>query len=218
MRTFTTYAGCLAEGLASGSKNAAAPDLEVHGRHHMEGAVAGGKGVILVTAHTAGWEATGQVFRDHWGLDVVMVMAAERNTAAGELHDDVRRSGGVGVTHVGRDPFSSLPLLHQLRRGAAIALQIDRMPPGMRGMPVRMFGEEHEIPEGPLRLAQVSGSPIVPLFCARLGYRSYFAEVYPPVVVPRRPSPDVLQACAQKLGDAMQEFVRRYPTQWFHFE
>jgi phosphatidylinositol dimannoside acyltransferase len=216
-RTFATYAGCFAEGLTNGSKNAAIPDVAVNGRPNMEAAIAEGKGVIVVTAHTAGWENAGAVLRFHKGLDVVMVMEAERDGAARALHDDVRRSSGLSVAHVGRDPFSSLPLLHRLRDGACIALQIDRMPAGMRGVPVRIFDEPGEIPEGPLRLSQVSGAPIVPTFSARLGYRRYFTKMYPAVHIARRPTDDELRAAAQMLADAMQQFVREHPTQWFHF-
>jgi KDO2-lipid IV(A) lauroyltransferase len=119
--------------------------------------------------------------------------------------------------HVGADPFASLPLLHRLRDGAALALQIDRVPSGMRALPVRMFGAASQIPEGPLRLAQLSGAPIVPIFCARLGYRSYRAEMFEALHVTRRPGAGVLEATAQRLADTMGEFVARHPTQWFHF-
>jgi lauroyl/myristoyl acyltransferase len=215
--TFATYAGCMAEVLSNGSKNAELPDLGVIGKPHMDRVLAAGKGVILATAHTAGWELVGPVFKERNRIDVMMVMEAERDGAARELHDRARRATGIELLHVGSDPFSSLPLLHRLRDGGALALQIDRVPDGMRGIPVRMFGEMQSIPEGPLRLAQLSGAPIVPLFCARLGYRSYFAEVFEPVYIPRRPAPGVLEASAQKLADAMSDFVSRHPTQWFDF-
>ena len=152
--TFASYAGCLAEVLSNGSKNTRLPDLELSGRAHMERAIAEGKGVILVTAHTAGWELVGPVFSRAKGLDVVMVMEPERDHGARELHDRARRATGQEVAHVGTDPFASLPLLHRLREGAAVALQIDRVPDRMRTVKVRLFGEEGEIPEGPLRLAQ----------------------------------------------------------------
>ena len=215
--TFASYAGCIAEVLSNGSKNADLPDLEVTGRPHMEAAIKKGKGVVVVTAHTAGWEIVGPVFRKHRGLDVVMVMEAERDGRARDLQDNLRRGTGLEVAHVGTDPFASLPFLRRLRDGAAIAIQIDRVPGGMRGIPVRMFGGSHEVPEGPLRLAQLSGAPIVPIFCARLGYRSYFAEVFEAMHVPRRPGPGEVEASAQKMADAMSDFVGRHPTQWFNF-
>jgi KDO2-lipid IV(A) lauroyltransferase len=215
--TFSTYAGCLSEVLSNGSKNARTPELALLGKGHMEEALADDKGVILVTAHTAGWEVALPLLRAHKGLGVVMVMEPERDAGARELSDRARRDGGTEVAHVAGDPLASLPLLRRLREGGAVALQIDRVPPGMRGVKVRMFGDEGEIPEGPLRLAQLSGAPIVPIFCAREGYRRYRAEMFEPVRVPRRASAGAFEALAQRLADAMSGFVLRAPTQWLDF-
>jgi KDO2-lipid IV(A) lauroyltransferase len=215
--TFTSYAGCLAEGLTSGSKNERPPEVSVSGAEHAARAVAGARGVILVTAHTAGWELAGPVFRERTGVDLVMVMEAERDRAARELQDRARRARGLGVVHVGKDPLASLTLVRQLRAGAALGLQLDRVPRGMRGVAVRLFGQPGQIPEGPIRLSQVSGAPILPVFCARLGHRRYLVELFEGTVVPRRPAPAEVKATAQRLADAMTDFVRRHPTQWFAF-
>ncbi len=215
--TFTSFAGCFAEVLASGSKNGATPELTLEGREHIEAALSLGKGLVIVTAHTAGWEVVGPVLRIHKGLDVVMVMEAERDPEAREVSDRARRASGVLVAHVGHDPFASLPLLHRLRDGAAVALQIDRVPVGMRSLEVRMLGESREVPEGPLRLAQLSGAPIVPFLCARLGRGRYLAQAFPPCQLARRAPPPELAAVAQRLADDVTSFVTRYPTQWFDF-
>ncbi len=216
-RTFVTYACCLSETLAYGSKNAAQPEVILLGKHHMSGALAQGRGVILATAHTAGWDVAGPVLRDDHAVDMVMVMERERNESAGQLHDDARAAGGLSFVHVGDDPLASLPLLRHLRRGAVVAVQLDRTPPTMRSRSVRLFGRDARMPEGPLKLAQMTGAPIVPMFSARLGFRSYLMEVNPPVFVHRRATEADLAAAAQGLADSMADFLRRYPTQWFHF-
>jgi KDO2-lipid IV(A) lauroyltransferase len=215
--TFATYAGCLAEALSAGSKNAELPHLEVRGAACLEAAVAAGRGVILATAHTAGWELVGPVLRDRGGPELVMVMEPERDRAARELHDRARRANGVAVAHVGDDPLASLALLRRLREGAALGVQIDRVPAGMRGICVRLFGRPGMIPEGPLRLAEASGAPIVPVFCARLGHRRYFVDIADALNLPRRSSQETVATVAQRLADAMTDFVRLHPTQWFDF-
>ena len=73
-------------------------------------------------------------------------------------------------------------------------------------------------PEGPLRLASVSGAPIVPVFTRRLGYMDYDVQVAQPIRLPRRPAPADLDAAAAAVLRAMEAFVRANPTQWFHFE
>jgi phosphatidylinositol dimannoside acyltransferase len=217
-RTFASYASCLAEVLSSGTKNARVPDLTVLGKGTIDEALARGKGVVMVTAHTAGWEVVGPVLGAFYGVELVMVMRAEGNAKARQLQDEARRASGLTVVHVGEDPFSSLPLMRKLRQGAVVAMQIDRAPPGMRARRVRLFGGEGEIPEGPIRLAQLSGAPLLPVFCARLGHRSYAAEASGPILVSRRADEGRIDVVAQELADAMTRFVGRHPTQWFHFD
>jgi KDO2-lipid IV(A) lauroyltransferase len=170
-----------------------------------------------VTAHTAGWDAVGPVLGGFYDLELVLVMRAEADRDARELHDSARRSGGLCIAHVGDDPLASLPLLAKLRKGSVVAMQIDRAPPGMRVRRVRLFGREGGMPEGPIRLAQLSGAPILPVFCARLGPRSYVAEASPPLFVARRADEGRIDVVAQELADLLTRFVRRHPTQWFHF-
>ncbi len=148
-----------------------------------------------------------------------MVMAREPNEQARALQDNARlAAGGVKVTHIGEDPLAPLGLLHHLRKGGVVALQLDRTPPGIRARDVTLFDAPGKLPEGPLRLASLSGAPILPIFCARRGYRDYAIDVRPPITLPRRPSNAEMKAAAQRLADEMTRFLRLHPTQWFHFE
>jgi KDO2-lipid IV(A) lauroyltransferase len=216
-RTFATYAACLAEILAAGSPRARLPEALVLGESHMHDARADGRGMIFATAHTAGWETVGPLLsRDH-NVPLMIAAERERDEAARAIQDDARRATGLLVAHVGDDPLSALPLAQHLRRGGAVALQIDRSPPRMRARPVRLFGAPGAIPEGPLRLAMLTGAPILPIFAARTGYREYEVLAYAPIRLSRRATDGELDAAAQALADAMQSFVRARPTQWFHF-
>ena len=216
-RTFTTYAGALAESLASGSKNSRMPDEVLVGREHIDESVRGKKGVIIATAHSGGWEVAGPLFANHYSMEIMMVMEPERDARARQIHDEARRSIGLNVVHVGSDPLSALPLLRHLQCGQIVALQVDRVPEGMRSHRVRLLGADGTIPEGPLRLAQLSGAPILPVFCARLGFRTYLIEAHPPVYVPRRATAKESDAAAQTLADTLSAFLTAHPTQWFHF-
>jgi KDO2-lipid IV(A) lauroyltransferase len=216
--TFTTYASCLSEVLSYGSKNAKTPELDLHGKHHVTEALAAKKGVVLVTAHTAGWDVAGPVFGSDHRVDLVMVMERERDDHARRVHDSARTASGLSFVHVGDDPMASLPLLRHLRRGAVIAIQIDRVPPSMRGRNVRLFDRPARVPEGPIRLAQMTGAPIIPMFCARLEFRRYLAVAMPAIRVPRHADEAALDAVAQRMADAMGAFLRCHPTHWFHFD
>jgi KDO2-lipid IV(A) lauroyltransferase len=216
-RTFATYASCLAEVLSAGSPRGRSPAAVVRGELHLLDALAGGRGALFVTAHTAGWETVGPLLsRDH-GLRVMIAEQAERDEAARRIQDGAREALGVTVAHVGDDPLSALPLARHLREGGVVALQIDRTPARMRTRAVTLFGAPARLPEGPLRLAALTGAPLLPVFAARTGHRRYLVEMGPPVRVGRHAADAELDAAAQQLASALEEFVRARPTQWFHF-
>jgi phosphatidylinositol dimannoside acyltransferase len=217
-RVFTSFASCLTEALIAASDR----------RHRMVGvllsdenlmkAVREGRGLIIATAHTGGWQAAGPLLRSMHALDVIVAMAPERDERARELSDGARDRAGVRVVHVGTSPLDALPLLAHLRRGGVVAVQIDRLPPGMRGREVSLFGEPFRVPDGPLQLAAVSGAPILPVFTRRLGYMRYEIVSSPPIYLPRKPSADELDEAARRITSVMETFLRANPTQWFHFE
>lgn len=217
-RTFANFASCLTEVLSTGSKNGRAPKATVHLERGAKDVLAAGGPVILATAHTAGWEGMGSLLALERASPVLVVMQRERDATARELSDSMRRAqGGLRIVHVGADPLASLPLLRHLREGGAVALQIDRVPPGMTARAVTLFGRPDAIPEGPLRLAQLTGAPIVPVFSARTGHRRYEIHICDAVTVARHADDAVLGAAAQRLADALGAFVSAHPTQWFPF-
>jgi lauroyl/myristoyl acyltransferase len=217
VRTFANFASCITEALSVGSKNGRPPNARVYRRQCVDDLLSTPDGVILATAHTAGWESIGALLARKHPRRVMMVMQRERDDGAGAIQDAMRERGGVRIVHVGDDPLASLPLIRHLREGGIVALQIDRVPRGMVGRAVRLFGQPAAIPEGPLRLAQLTGAPIVPVFSARTGYRRYEVYVEDPFVVDRRAAPTAIDAAAQRIADALGEFVGAHPTQWFPF-
>jgi len=174
--------------------------------------------VVLVTAHVGPWDLTAQLLGKELQAEVVVVMEPEPNAAARELQDRWRGERGLRVLHIGAHPTDALPLMAHLRRGGVAALQMDRVPPSGRALQVSLFGEPFRVPEGPFRLAALTGAKVVPAFSRRSGFFAYELEVAEPISLERRPSPDELRASAQLAADAMQAFVQQCPTQWFHFE
>lgn len=217
VRTFATYASCLAEVLAGEAPRGRSAQAVVLGEEHVDAALADGRGIIFATAHTAGWDAVGRLVWPDKGLPVMIVETPERDADARAIQDGARLGQGVVVTHVGADPFSALPLVRHLRERGAVALQVDRCPAGLRARSVTMFGEPSRIPEGPLRLSALTGAPVVPLFTARMGHRRYKIAAYPAIRIGRRAGEVEFDSAAQRMADAVESFIRSYPTQWFHF-
>lgn len=215
---FVNYAGSLTDAFVAGTDRHAPLTVTCVDEGPVSEAVREGKGMIIATAHTGGWQVAGLQLQSLLGADMMVVMGPERDPRAQALSDAVRARAGVRVAHLGEDPLGVLALLGHLRRGGIVAMQMDRLPQGMRGRKSELFGEPFSVPEGPLRLAAASGAPIVPVFTRRLGYMAYEVQVAPAVRLPRRPAPADLDAAARAVLQAMEIFVRENPTQWFHFE
>jgi lauroyl/myristoyl acyltransferase len=215
---FSNFASCITDALLLGSDRGYAPVTHTVGDHNMMSSIAAGRGVLAVTAHTAGWDVVAPVLGSVQPRDVLVVMEAEPVAEARELQDAARRRRGVRLVHVGDDPLASLPLLtHLRRRGGVVAMKFDRSHPGMRSHPVRFLGAPWHVAEGPLRLAALTGAAIVPVFTRRLGFLTYEILNVAPITLPRRPSSRELDAAAQRLATALEGFVRAHPTHYFRF-
>jgi phosphatidylinositol dimannoside acyltransferase len=215
---FANYAWSMTDAMLVGAERGYYATSRQVDDWHFLSSLARGRGVILASAQTAGWDVGGACIENrHLGHEVWVLMAREPNEKAREVSDDTRRRTGIRVVHVGDDPLSSLPILRHLRGGGVVALKIDRVQAGMRTRTVSFCGEPWQVPEGPLSLASLTGSPIVTSFTRRLGFLEYEFVNYPPIYLSRRPSEDDLQAAAQTMIDHFESFVRENPTQWFRF-
>jgi phosphatidylinositol dimannoside acyltransferase len=215
VQTLANYAACFAEAIGSDRADAT-PHVTVHGEERLRASLELG-GVVLVTAHIGPWELTAQLFGRALAADVLLVMEREPNAEAGELQDRQRGERGLKVLHIGSHPTDALPLIAHLKKGGVAALQLDRAPPSGRVVEASLFGEPFRVPEGPFRLASLSGARVVPVFARRNGFFDYELSISEPIVLGRRPSAQELQAAAQQAIHAMESFVSASPKQWFHF-
>lgn len=215
-RTFASYAGCLAESLASERPRAKRARRRVLDPELLEILNRPG-GLILATAHVGAWDAAAPLLTDDLSRPVMIVMRAEADADARRFHDEVRRRSGVRVVHVGAHPLDALPILHHLRDGGVVAIQVDRVPPGARSVQVPLFGEPFQLPVGPFAIAGMAQVPILPLFVRRVGFMDYEFSHGETIQVSARPSAGELESVARRAALEIERFVRAHPTQWFHF-
>ena len=216
LATFANYGHSLAEALAVSHDRGAALPSHVEHVDRIERLQASGRGAIFATAHLGSWDVAGLRLQGR-GLKLGMVMAPEPDARARAVHDEGRARQGVTVFHVGEDPLAGLPLVRHLRDGGIVAMQIDRVPPAMKSHPTTLFGAPWRVPLGPFQLAQLTGAPVIPLFTARVGFLEHLVHVDPWIELPRRASPEAMDSAVQAATRAMEAFIARYPTQWFHF-
>jgi KDO2-lipid IV(A) lauroyltransferase len=216
-RTFSHFASCLTEALAMGGPRPPEVECVVEGALHLERAVSLGKGIILVTAHTGGWETAGPLLKRKFGLDVMIAMQSESDEDARRIQDRARERSGIKVAHVGHEPLAVLPLFTHLRKKGVLGIQIDRAPDSMRSLPVQFLGASWRVPSGPFELARATGAPVLPVFTRRLGYFRYEIRLSPLIEVPAKAPAAALADAARRATLEMEQFIREHPTHWFDF-
>jgi lauroyl/myristoyl acyltransferase len=217
LRTFVSYAHCFAESLAVERPEAAGAKPVVHGEEHLHRVLEDGRGAVIVTAHSGAWDFAARCLSRDYALELMLVMAPETDARARGLQDEIRERAGARIAHVGRHPLDALPVLRHLRRGGVVAAQLDRVGAGQTAIDVSLAGGPFAVPAGPFHLAMLSGAPLLPVFTRRTGYFRYEVAILPPIHVRKRANTGDLVAAATSAVGGMESFLRRDPTQWFHF-
>jgi lauroyl/myristoyl acyltransferase len=180
------------------------------GEHHLDTAIAAGRGVVLLTAHLGNWEFAGRLLSIRGGRTAHVVLSAEQDRAL----EQYLRLDGPRLRFVTRHhATSTLGLLAALRRGELVAMQADRPTGGRGDALVPFFGEPAAFPLGPFVLARAAGAAVIPAFCAMAPGGRYRLEIHPPIWV--KPGEEI--AALGAVVAALERVISAYPTQWFNF-
>ena len=197
------------------------PDWEFAGLEHFESLNAREGGAIILTAHMGSYDLGAHLFTETSMRKMVMVRAPETDPDThqfeSELHERV--GGELKIDFNSRATELALDLLGALRDGQIVAIQGDRITPGIASLPATLFGKPTYVPAGPFALAMSARVPIYPLFIFRLGRRRYRLLTGAPIEVVR--TSDRSEAFAR----AVNQWTRELETvlhgawfQWFAFE
>jgi KDO2-lipid IV(A) lauroyltransferase len=211
--TFANFGAFFADLLTLNRQPAAALGAYVasaEGEHHLDAALAAGRGVVLLTAHLGNWEFAGRLLSSRGRRTAHVVLSAEQDQA---LERYLRLDSPQLRFVTRRHATSTLGLLAALRRAELVAMQADRPTGGRGDAIVPFFGEPAAFPIGPFVLARAAGAAVVIAFCAMAPGGRYRLEIDPPIWV--KPGEET-SALATTVA-ALERVIRAYPTQWFNF-
>ena len=187
-------------------------------RERLDASVADGKGVITTTGHFGAWQLMPYLLRSrHDAPPVTMAMAEEPNRRVSDFEREVRSQ--FAIVYTTASPFALLQLNNVLRHGEIVGMQLDRQV-GAGHMVVPFFGKAASFPIGAALLARVARCPIVPVFAVYPdGDRSRVEVHYEePIHVAHTKDRDAdLRSALERTVAVYEEWVRRYPLQWFNF-
>ena len=170
------------------------------------------KGAILVTAHLGTFEAglaalAGEEKRVH------VVFKRDASPAFETLRARLHHVLGVVEAPIDDGMGSWLSLRDALHRDEVIVMQGDRAVPGQRSQVVEFLHGHVRLPTGPVRLAMLTGAPIVPVFALPTGKGRYRVELKEPIYALESDGNGVTTTLTQ-LADAIADVVAANPHQW----
>jgi len=186
----------------------------VDGTEHYGAARESGKGAILVTAHLGPFEVgmSALMARER---KIHVVFQRDERASFDQLRSRLRST--LGVAEVAVDDGWSIwgHLREALEADEVVLIQGDRVMPGQRGVAVPFLGGHVRLPAGPVKLAMLTGSPIIPVFSVRTRVGRCRVIIDEPIFVSREAGPvDANHPALLRIAKAIERQVAAHPDQW----
>ncbi len=189
--------------------------ISVEGYHHVEEALAAGRGAILALPHLGGWEWAGRWLAAR-GVEVVSVVERLEPPEVLDWFTSLRADLGIVVHPAGPDTVGRLR--ETLDRNGVVCLLSDRDVTG-GGYEVEFCGEVTRLPAGPAVLALRTGAPLLPTAVYQVEGDRHLGLVVDPIDTARRDGfrRDTERVMAD-LSAALEALLSRAPEQWHLFQ
>lgn len=197
------------------------PDWEFEGVEHFHRLTAEPGGAIILTAHMGNYDLGAQLFAESSDRKIVMVRAPEIDPETHRFEEELqaRTGSSLKIDFNTRASDLALDLLESLRDGSIVAIQGDRVTPGIATIPATLFGRRTYFPAGPFALAMSARVPIYPLFIFRHGRRHYRLLAGAPFDVVRlRDRDETFRRALEAWTAQLETVVGAAWYQWFAFE
>jgi lauroyl/myristoyl acyltransferase len=187
--------------------------VTLHVADDFLGALQAGKGMIFVSAHFGNMDYTATALVKHYVRMTVVADMLQPKQLMDHLVE-FRKKKGLTVVYNARAARS---VIEALRRNEAVGFLIDVGCRRAGGIPVTFFGRQTMIPSGPALLALRTGAPIVVGYTVVEGDRIQGYSSPPIYAKPTGDKEADVLRCSQALAAHFEDFIRRYPEQWYIF-
>jgi KDO2-lipid IV(A) lauroyltransferase len=184
----------------------------------VERARAEGCGIVFLTPHLGAFEVTAQAYAERFGAQcpITVLYRPSRQRALRELVDSARAR-----LHLATAPATLAgvrQMMRALRRGEAVGLLPDQVPPQGMGVWAPFFGRPAYTMTLAARLAEQTGATIVLMHCERLpagqGYRIQVSALSQPLPASEASDPAHQAACAAAINGEIERLVLQCPGQY----
>ncbi len=180
------------------------------------GALARGKGVILVTTHIGNWELGAPLLIER-GANILVLSNPEPDDHLTAMRIEARARWGIKTMIIGSDPFAFVEVIKHLQEGAIVALLVDR-PAEMSSVTVELFGRPFRASPAAADLARATGCAVIPVYIVRRG-TYYQSHIMPELAYDREVlgSREARRQFTAEILRAFEPVIRQHADQWYHF-
>lgn len=176
----------------------------------LDGLLAHGKGILFVSAHLGNWELGAAALAGlGYKFNAVALRVPDRKL--NDLYQHYRAMRGIYPIPFGR---AARECIAALRRNEIVAVIGDRDFTASSHT-VEFFGRPARLPDGPAKLALVTGAPLLPIFMVRLPDDTFAYIVEEPIWADK--SRHTVDDVMRQVAMALERVIRQHSEQWFLF-
>lgn len=186
------------------------------GVEHIDAAHQSGKGIVFLTPHLGCFEVTAQSYAERWfgaGHPITVLYSPPRKPWVRELVESSRAKPGLATAPATLSGVRQM--IRALRRGEAVGLLPDQVPPEGQGVWAPFFGKEAYTMTLAARLIEQTEATLLIIWGERLSWgRGYRIHVHPMPEDIRDEHGKVKAESAAIINRAMESLIRACPGQY----
>lgn len=184
--------------------------------------VAGGRGVLLLSAHLGNLELARALSTLVPGLKVNALVYTDNSRKLTTVMDETSEAYALRLIYVQEiGPDTALMLRGKIDAGEAVVIVGDRVPVDDASPTVRaeFLGRPAPFAIGPYVLAHVLECPVYLFFCTRgeAGYDIHLEPFAERIALPRVGRSEAAAAWAGRYAARLGDYATRFPLQWYNF-
>ncbi len=195
-----------------------ADPVQWEGEDLIEEALAQGRGLVFLTPHMGSFEITAQAYAQRYGArqPITVMFRPARHRMLRELEESARARPALATAPASIGGVRQM--MRALKRGQAVGLLPDQVPPQGMGVWADFFGAPAYTMTLAARLAQQSGAPIVLAWCERLsagrGFHLRLSRLAEPLPLQADDAQALQVAQAAVINRAMEQLILQCPQQY----
>jgi KDO2-lipid IV(A) lauroyltransferase len=183
--------------------------VDIEGRENLLQALAGGRGVLMFSAHFGNWEVLPAVAGGRIPFHAI-VRALDNPYIDRHLSRLRTRLGTLIINKFG----ASRPILQALRRGEIVCILIDQNVLRSQALFVDFFGRPAGTTPGLAAFQAKTGAALLPVFCLPRGRRYVLRILPPPPIAASERRTDAVLKITQFCTKIVEQEIRRFPEAW----